>query len=181
MLAFDFLPEQYQRSAFIAGGYAACPSLASDIDVWVPLGFIGRSEEDHKREAMAMETARRDILAHLESEFFPYKVEDNYVTSEGSTDDGYPIAVQKVARIESVHLVKPIHIMVSAGTVDDVLGFFDISTHQVALTRGGVLCGPGWTPITEMPQILPGSRSVKTQQRLLKIASRYGHIKGVQG
>lgn len=181
MLTFEFLPEQYRRSAFIAGGYAACPSLANDIDVWVPLGFIGRTTVEHDDEALAMSTARADILAHLEGEFFPYKAEENYVTSEGSTDDGYPIAVQKVARIESVHLPQSIHIMVSAGTIDDILGFFDISTHQVALTRSGCVKGPAWTPVTEMPRIIPGARSVQTPQRLLKIASRYGHVKGVQG
>ncbi len=31
----DLLPESLRGQWCIAGGYAACPALASDIDVWV--------------------------------------------------------------------------------------------------------------------------------------------------
>lgn len=177
MIPKGLLPEDLMGCAFIAGGYAACPALASDIDVWVKVAdsaVAGSSAEEGTQETTTLQESRTRILAHLEEEFFPYEPQETTITSSGQNADGYPISVLKVAVVRSPHLSHPIHIMVYAGTIEELLGCFDISTHQIALSFGGVIKGSHWTPVTEPPRIIPGSTSVQTPARLEKIQARYG-------
>jgi hypothetical protein len=172
------LPAELMERAFIAGGYAACPALATDMDLWVKVSDVGRTVDESRQETEAMQLGRTLILEHLEREFFPYEVQENTVTSNGDTIDGYPVSVMKVAVVNSPHLSHPIHIMVCGGSIQELLETFDISTHQIALSFGGVIKGPRWTPITERPVIIQSATGVstqKTQERLEKIAARYGH------
>lgn len=178
MFPKGILPEDLMQSAFIAGGYAACPALASDLDLWVKVADSLHSEsdaEDCLAEGSILRLGRQVILDHLEAEFFPYEVQDTDITSTGQNADGYPISVLKVAIVRSPHLSHPIHIMVFAGSIEELLACFDISTHQIALSFGGVVKGPHWTPVTERPYVIPGSTSVQTPARLEKIAQRFSH------
>jgi hypothetical protein len=167
MIPKGLLPPDLEGSAFIAGGYAACPALATDIDLWVYVA--GESLAD----------ARDRILLWLQTEMWPYETqEDNRPQLADSTIDGYSIISSKVAIVRSPHLSHPIHIMVCAGSIQELLETFDISTHQIALSFGGVIKGPRWTPITERPVIIRSATGIstqKTQERLGKIATRYGH------
>lgn len=162
MIPKGLLPPDLEGSAFIAGGYAACPALATDIDLWVYVA--GESLAD----------ARDRILLWLQTEMWPYETqEDNRPQLAGSTIDGYSIISVKVAIVRSPHLSHPIHIMVVNQSPVDLLETFDISTHQVAIVFGNVLKGSRWTPITQPPIMLKNTPT--TPYRMIKIAARYGH------
>jgi hypothetical protein len=173
MIPKELLPAAMMGSAFIAGGYAACPALASDLDVWVYVARDGDIEDDGERLAQA----RADILAWLESEMWPFEAQDNNHRPEGATvaDGAYPFHSQKVAVVRSPHWSHPIHIIVTTATPAELLEGFDISTHQVAIVFGNVIKGSGWTPVTVPPVKLPGVFNVSTEARMRKIAARYGH------
>lgn len=175
MFPRTMLPEKYRDVAFIAGGYAACPALATDIDVWVPV----TNAQDGVNCPELLTDARQEILAYLESEFFPYKEEDGALRGQAGMSGSYPVGVRKVAVIASAHLSHPIHIMVCAGTVQEILSGFDISTHQIALTMGGVVKGDKWTPISEPPRALKHTDT--TAARMEKVAARFGHSLTAQG
>lgn len=171
---------------FIAGGYAACPALASDVDVWVSVpngdkralddtrfailqhlrdqpGFV---VEEQDRENSPRMLAQKRVYAQVDTEM-----------SKGlflvSTFEGYHLALllRRVATVTVEGGSLPFHIIVVAGGVDDVLSSFDISTHQIALTEKGVVRGEHWTPIWEYPVVI--TQKYTTSKRLSKIADRY--------
>src|SRR3990167_5083266 len=56
MILWNLVPKEWRSQAFIAGGYAACPALASDLDLWIFVdGGHGPSLSD----------ARTEVLAHV--------------------------------------------------------------------------------------------------------------------
>lgn len=162
MIPATLLPADLQSKAFIAGGYAACPALAADMDVWVPVS------------AHRMSTERARILTWLEDTMWPYEtLTDRRFVVLDNSDAHYPIAAGKVAIVRSVHMSHPVHIMVVSHKVKELLESFDVSTHQIALAYGNVVKGSGWTPITVPPVKLKDTPT--TDARMEKIAARYGH------
>lgn len=170
MLPKRLLPPDMMDSAFIAGGYAACPALARDIDLWVTVP-----------QGESLRGARNEILAWLEIEMWPYEAEaDNLIRNLGKANDGYTACLTgKVAIVRSPHMTHPIHIMVTSVSPADLLETFDVSTHQVAIVFGNVIKGTGWTPVTEPPRML--KMTPTTPERMEKIAARYGHSLTPQG
>jgi hypothetical protein len=168
MIPPTLLPEDLQQQAFIAGGYAACPALALDMDIWV------RVNGDE-----TMHDAKQRIIDWLENTMWPYEAATTRLSSPGvilGGRDGYDhldINVLKVATVKSVYLTHPYHIMVVNVDPATLIEAFDISTHQIALAWGNVIKGSGWTPITEPPRML--RRTPTTPERMEKIAARYGH------
>ena len=156
LLPKQILPPDLMQWAYIAGGYAACPALASDIDVWVQV-----------KEGQLVNT-RIQILQWLESNMWPFKAEDN----EGPLSDTYVAGVLKVAIVTSPHLSHPVHIIVTESTPIQQLELFDISTHQIALTWGGVVKGSQWKSIFEPPKVM--IEMPRTATRLAKLTKRYG-------
>ena len=166
MIGDYLLPASIRSQAFIAGGFAACPALASDIDLWV--------------SSKNLFADRLDILAWLQQwgasfvehplPLVPALTEVDY--QESYLSNGTPVL--KVATVTVPHHSKPVHIMVVMGDVNLTLAGFDISTHQVALTDNGVVLGPQWTSILVPPVML--LETANTRARLDKIARRYGHI-----
>jgi len=69
MLPANLLPEPYQSTAFIAGGWAACPSLATDMDVWVPVPspHVSKPEPNDIRVLVHLHKVREEILKHLKT------------------------------------------------------------------------------------------------------------------
>lgn len=162
MLPKNLIPEGL--TYFIAGGYAACPALASDIDVWVTVPI-----EDPLDPLTSMMKARGALFGHLTFQGFDFTEENVPHSKADRYISGTDLMVWKLARINTS---TPIHIMITEGTVDEVLEGFDISTHQVALTQDrGVVKGSGWTPITQYPRVLIWT--LKTLDRLQKIVTRY--------
>lgn len=164
MIPKGLLPPDLMDNAFIAGGYAACPALASDLDLWV---YVPQSQ--------SLQAARTEILQWLESELWPFELqEDRRFNRLGpSASEGYDVIAGKVAIVKSPHMTHPIHIMVVDRSPAELLETFDISTHQVAIVFGNVIKGSEWTPVTVPPVMLKNTPT--TPERMRKIAVRYGH------
>lgn len=158
MIPRNLIPEDLEEQAFIAGGYAACPALAQDMDVWV---FVDGGHEN-------LDEARNRVLEHLQT-FFDITEEHGGTISDYQ---GVEVNILKVAFVRGFNL--PIHVMVCDAPVGIVLKNFDISTHQVALTAHGVVKGEGWTSPLEEPVVLERMENEHTQERLAKIRARYG-------
>ena len=163
MIPKELLPSDLANCAFIAGGYAACPALATDIDVWVYI----------QKESETLREARARILGWLESEMWPYEEEEANSRREGFDKDGYSISSVKVAVVRSPHWSHPVHIIVTNAQPAELLETFDISTHQVAIVFGNVVKGSKWTPVTQPPVMLRNTPT--TPERMEKIRTRYGH------
>ncbi len=153
-------------TAFIAGGFAACPALAADVDVWVQV----LNPED----LLSMRTA---LLNHFRTTG-PHVVIEEPQPPTGvcldmdDPDHYYGVQTVKVARITGVGL--PIHVMVTTGSVTEVLDGFDVTTHMIAITDRGIKRGTFWTPLTCRPAAVNPNSG--TPARLKKIAKRYGFL-----
>lgn len=178
MIPIRLLPECARAGAFIAGGFAACASLAEDVDVWIPIDPFGDPWD-------ATHNARNLVVAYLRQEFGDKFIEqDKPGTPRGdkkdwernrllSTHEGYnlPIPIYRAGSVVGLGSL-PYHVIVVGGDVDEVLSSFDISTHQVALhPERGLIKGEHWTPITEHGYVLKNKYS--TASRLTKLAARY--------
>lgn len=154
MIPRNLLPEG--RNYFIAGGYAVCPALATDIDVWVQAEY-----ED-------VDEVRVELLRHLKDQGFDYTEQD---PARHGVDD-YPGSTVKVATIDSiVHFGKPIHLLVTNAGVERVVNSFDLSISQVALTEYQVILGDSWTPTTSQIHVVRQTRT--TDERLAKYRKRF--------
>lgn len=182
MLPPNLLPACYTDKAFIAGGYAACPALANDIDVWIPVDTGAAANPWDE-----VWTARRRLLDHLTAEGFTHTPEDNDGSPRDrnrlivrSTFEGYnlPLPIYRVATVQVVGGSLPYHLIAVGTDLDEVLSSFDISTHQIALTTKGVVRGEHWTPTWEPPRVITAKYT--TLARLEKIRNRYkgGNING---
>jgi hypothetical protein len=161
------LPEKFQLSAFIAGGFAACPSLADDIDVWV---MVSKS----KVPSVVAELTAHLNTRELEGGYGRFEAQpsaDAKIRAHATGD--YPVESMRVGKFTAYGYSHPFHVIVTSGTAQEVLDKFDISTHMVAITSTGVVTGDGWTPVTEPP--IAFRNTALTPQRLQKIAKRFGH------
>lgn len=156
MIPRDLLPEGL--TYFIAGGYAVCPALATDIDVWVraPKGEL--------------EAYRQRILDYLQEKEVIFE-ETKPSERQIETADYYDTEafIQKVAIVNEHFL--PIHLLVTDASVDDVLASFDLSVCQVALTSYGVVTGRDWTPVTKPIAVVRNTPT--TPARLEKYRKRF--------
>jgi len=157
----EALPERLRQDAFIAGGYAACPALASDIDIWVHCGVEQIS------------VVHDEIIAYLKSVYGGWNVTEEPFAEAAfdyiDTGDGQ-CTVRKcaVVKMRSTSL----HIMITDAWVHTILDNFDISTHMVAiLPSGEVIKGAAWTPIYAPPIVVKDTP--RTAARLDKILKRY--------
>jgi hypothetical protein len=162
MIPSYLLPEGTRY--FIAGGWAACPALATDRDVWL----LSRDPVE----------TRDAVLKHLDATLFDdewKELPDGRVTAVDGSEDAYGVDATTTLKIATVDLTgQTIHLLVTSGSILAVLDTFDISTHQVAISdTGGVVRGRNWTPVTEPPIKLRDTPT--TDERMAKIAARYGH------
>ena len=161
MIPAGLLPEGVDW--FIAGGYAACPALATDVDIWVmsPDDAIAEHERLalHLRSVCPDESLLIDPAPNTDAGFHQ---QEEYLNSQ----------TLKVAQLWKDG--REFHILVTRQTLEEVLEGFDISTHQVALTSTGrVVTGKSWTP----PHVRPVEliSMPRTAARMAKICSRFGH------
>lgn len=144
----------------VAGGYAACPALARDVDVWV-YGIKGD----------VLESRRDEIAGHIRTTGYTFLVSDE--TRQAPTYEHDTVTILKVGTVEEV---TPIHIMVTdAMTPMMILEGFDVSTHAVAIMPDGiVVTHPRWTA----PHLPPREIRIneKTPDRMARIAARFGHV-----
>jgi hypothetical protein len=163
VILWNLVPEKWRKDAFIAGGYAACPAMASDIDLWIFVDDCGGK--------YPLADVRKEVLAHIRSEGVYINEED-----EASQTDYEGVNVN-ILKVGVVPYGTKIHVMVVDAPVHPVLCGFDISTHQIALLPSGeVILGQEWTPITAPPKVLIDTD--RTAARLEKITNRYRRVDG---
>jgi hypothetical protein len=144
---------------FIAGGYAVCPALATDRDVFV-------------QTTGNLEDIRAMLLDYMRANGFTV-VEESKVDVSDAYDGGI-VEISKVGKVLMGTKGLPIHVLVTQADVQDVLNTFDITTSQVAITRTGkVVKGNSWTSPARAPQITKSIPS--TPERLVKYQLRFGH------
>lgn len=165
----QILPPYLRQSAVIAGGYAACPALAADIDVWVLVS------------PAVLRQARQDILiplSDLDVHVAPENTREAMRVGENSLGyDELDFRVLKVATITGLGRL-PFHIMVTDAPAPlALLCGFDLSTHQCVLIRGqggfDRVSGPDWTPVNYPPVVL--RETTQTPNRVAKLVARYQH------
>lgn len=159
MILWNLVPEKYRSGAFIAGGYAACPSLASDCDLWIHIdSYLG---------GPTLAEAREEVLTHIRGMDVSITEQDDTKTTKYA---GVNVNILEVGYIPGP---KRVHVMVVDAPVNAVLEGFDVSTHQVALlSNGQVFLGSQWTPVNEDPVKLIDTPH--TAERMEKIRNRYG-------
>lgn len=136
----------------IAGGYAACPALASDMDVWI-YGL-------HKDVLEPVRGGMLQLFPEIEPENNPPRD-----SPEAYLGVRYTL---KVGRLGDRHIL-----VTSAVDVDDLLDGFDISTHACALTSDGrFVKSRNWTPIWEPPRMI-FEGGANTPLRMKKLTERY--------
>lgn len=156
---------------FVAGGYAADPVLANDIDIWIQVEDSYAAADNHAKlqdylAVAGFQFERQDVAAA------PQMIDAERLDKYGANEY---VLVYKVAIItawRSIQFSKPVHLLITTGTVDEVLNNFDISTHAVALLPNGKFAySDAWTPKTVDPVILRDTPS--TPARFVKIQHRY--------
>ncbi len=141
----------------IAGGFAACPQLATDCDVWV----------FRDKDGQGLFETRETLIRELEG-----LVRDGSDPGDQAAIDAYisehpNFMVLRVGRINDCHLM-----VTSAEDIDELLSGFDVSTHQCAIDDSGqFIKGVGWTPLTVPPVALLDTE--RTSSRMAKITERY--------
>lgn len=167
MIPKGLLPEGLKYC--IAGGWAACPALASDMDVWV---FRGDGSGE------SLEELRDRIVGHL---FVTKPFKWGLQAATDDTREGgveYDAMDFDILKVGTVKVGYPsgdvqIHLMVTtASSPMGLLSNFDISTHAVAIDANGlVIRGKHWTSIIETPYVI--RRTDSTPERMKKICTRY--------
>lgn len=150
-------------NAYIAGGYAACPERADDIDVWVRCPTVDE-----------LDSFRQQLLSHLTEQHYAF---DSLNDRREYKDDygDYVGGVLKVARVQRPG-ERDIHIMVTNLQPIDLLDTFDISTHMVAFDGERCYRNPEkWSALTEDPIVW--KMTPTTPDRLEKIRNRYADLR----
>lgn len=180
MFPVTFLPEQYRKQWCIAGGAAACPALAADIDVWVY--GIDTDELDGVRAVILSYLEQLIAGFNVNKPIWPekrYRLESLVECEEFVAYEHAHCRIEKVAIVTSPKRfpvrVKPVHIMVTdAPDPGTILQGFDVSTHAVAIDYDGrIWKGNNWTHPGEKPIALLDNE--KTPERMARIAARFGH------
>lgn len=145
----------------IAGGYAACPTLANDIDVWI----LGGNED-----------TRAEILSRLNEHGVAY--EEQFSIGNNNYDLSTGVKSWKVARIYHTNpdLLDRHIIVTDASSIHELLTSFDISTHQWANDSHNVLYAELTTTLINTPPVVLRD-SPTTPARLAKITERYKHLR----
>lgn len=150
----------------IAGGFAACPNMARDCDVWV----YNVNQDSMSGVGLRV---RQDVLNRLRDLGIDFVEEENTPNQPHDFYDlGSGILCWKVASLKDGRHI----ILTTAETILDLLDNFDVSTHQVALSSDGELVrGRQFTPLTVAPRQL--RQGTMTDARMQKIERRYAHFR----
>ncbi len=162
----------------VAGGWAACPALATDMDVWVygaptiDLSLRRAALLAHLEQWAATNNTKRPIWPEKRYRVSPQETSETFLAYEG-----LDCAIEKVAVITLPRTAqaKPIHLMVTdAPDPGTLLQGFDVSTHAVAIDHTGrIFRHPQWTAPHQTPiEILHNEH---TPDRMARIAARFGH------
>jgi hypothetical protein len=155
------------RNVAIAGGYAACPDKAGDIDVWL-------LDQDIKGSTWNLQ---HSIALQI----------DRTVNAFRRFPDDVPEHVQKDYQDTTFALLRAYHSKVSGKTVQilaapektlqELVNRFDVSTHAIGYMLADpftLVKGKNWTPIDQQPRACHLNTPDSTRERLVKLCARYG-------
>ncbi len=170
----------------IAGGYAACPALATDIDVWVyDVKEIARGDIGYRRAELIAYVEQWVASQNINRPIWPerrYRFETQEQTETMMAYDQLVNHIEKVGVLYSPRSagVKPIHLMVTtAYDPGSLISGFDVSTHAVAIDHDGRLWKHAlWTAPHQPPAVI--QVNAKTQERYQRICKRFGHPEVIQ-
>lgn len=155
------LPTELAKRAVVAGGYAADPFRAQDIDMWI----LGVPIDDFTKVS-------RHIRSRLAAQDYDYELPDPVQTYGAEIDFHF------IATVSAPGISKPVQILATSHTTaESLLNRFDVSSHQIAIgiedlaititdTFTATDVQPRLTNITTLP-----SQNLK---RLERICKRYG-------
>ncbi len=152
---FDtFQPGQLCPKIFIAGGAAVDPELATDVDLWFPKNSTEAAKQYF------------DALPYPKKLAEAVEISTDYLTATKSKLYGEYFLPS---------IGKFVQVLVTRWTSEDLLIFFDISTHMVAVHSDGTR--KIFQGVTTEPNQPPNIVSYQntTLKRYLKICARYGH------
>lgn len=164
-----FVPVNLRSTMIIAGGYAAAPAEAGDIDIWIPSGDGPPLVSD----STVMRWHRDDILEHL------FEAGITYVLPPPVGYNG-DVAKRLVCTIPSGYAGKAVQLLVTAAhDAQELVDSFDISTHAVAKTQQPgksmqVTFAKEWSSLREQPRVMRFTTPEETLARLHKVTQRYG-------
>jgi hypothetical protein len=157
------IPDGYRY--FVAGGWAVCPALATDMDVWVQTKPDQTLTEGY--DAIRRHLTRWEAMGACKLEI-PSKI-DAY-RANPSFDRHSTMLITKITNPMWEHAI---HMLVTTQTPEDVISNFDLSICQVAITdEGQVIRGANWTPVTAPIRQLSASTSL-TDKRMEKYKARF--------
>lgn len=161
MIPAGLIPESYKWC--VAGGFAACPALARDIDVWV----YGIAPEQ-------VETTQQQ----LQHQIATGPCGHGFASSdERLSSSSYSQEFIQILKVGDVHWNgnRKHHVIVTdANSPESILDGFDLSTHAVAIMPDGkVVTHPLWTAPHVLPQVMRSDAN--TPARLVRVAARFGH------
>lgn len=163
----ELLPEDLRGKAMVAGGYAADPEKAGDIDLWV----VGMADLDkterHIRQYLAKIGRMEDYSAEHAAEY------------EGGTSDFRVVAEASIVDLVDFKFSDPkVQILItSQPTFLALLNRFDISVHQIGFSLADpqvAILAPTYTTPAEQIRITNFERPEQTlRRRVERIYSRY--------
>lgn len=174
-----FVPPKYRAAGrlFVAGGYAAAPEHAADLDLWVLVK--GEEEVEGVREWVQnywpLEAESYGIVPPGQDEYEEVPAEDEPdPDGEGWSKRGVHIIghIYQQPGLPTIQLLT-----FTADSVTSLLGDFDISTHQVAVDviEGVRHVTPTTTSVEELPRVVRWTTPKSTMKRLVRLLVRYGH------
>lgn len=149
---------------FVAGGFAVCPALASDIDVWFMVEGKPVTEVINK---LVAHLTRWQTMGAIDVDF-------SYINGRVYHELHGTLNVATIAASDDR---KAMHIMVTDDSPQDTIDDFDLSVCQVAITDNGeVYRGEHWTAPGAPIKILKKSAKYdpRTAERLTKYIRRFG-------
>lgn len=172
----ELLPADLRSKAMVAGGYAADPSRANDIDLWVvgmaDLPGTERYIRKYLGEVGWLSSDRADSLASEEYQdsgdfrvvamhhvYEPIAVSEDYPSGLGSKTWTVQILISNQPTF--LHL----------------LNRFDLSVHQIGYSLDApnvAILAPTFTTIHEQPRVVNFERPNQTFRRVERIFPRYG-------
>jgi hypothetical protein len=175
----ELLPSQFHRDAVVAGGYAAKPELANDIDLWI-LGSAGDLEEVWSvTQDLGDHFKKHNITATFEVGSAEYPDVPLQVTPAkpilkfASTSVEMPPRAPRFGWMPVQMMFTPLQ------TVNELLETFDLSVHKHAWRLEEPLemlaSDDATWPSNPVMRITRFDTPERTYQRVQKLTARYGN------
>lgn len=164
-----FVPQEARKRMVIAGGYAASPGTAGDIDLWILADEKGAKFDPtaiwkHLRENVDCEGVHKNRAAG-----YPHNNLVAAIPAHSKRWLHYELS-ERAITVDK----KDIHVLVSDfRTPQELVDAFDISTHAIALKGACFTFAKFYTSLGVTPYVARFDTPAHTLARLQKICARY--------